>query len=245
MLPMKFLERLKKPARWKALWIVLAAAAFITGAAMVFYSQNGKVYISLKSGAGPAAEGRKLAEASDSTEMLALRRSELKNYGPQRLFSKSQTEKSGSDVKFYLGNFIIPSGAASDRAFICDVYNFVEMTFSGLDSNLSGKSGSMAFKTPCRTKDPDFIGPFLFPLDRVASRPEQMDFVSGSVRVRFYNMASYMNENWLLISARFFNSQKEDGFLVTFHPAPASPAFELHLSFAAGASETPQPAGKL
>ena len=139
----------------------------------------------------------------------------------------------GSFLKFHLGNFIVPDKEQRKHFFVCDLYSYVEMTFTGLDSGVSGDAGKMVFQAPCLSEGVDFIGPFYFPLQAVLQAADEMEFTSAEkdILVQFYNMAPAMNNNWLLIVARFFNSPEDDNsFWVTFVSGEESPYFELQFT---------------
>ena len=55
----------------------------------------------------------------------------------------TKTGRVGSLLEFYLGNFIIPDRVEGNYLFVCQFYDSVEMTFKGLDSQVSGNIGSM------------------------------------------------------------------------------------------------------
>ena len=90
----------------------------------------------------------------------------------------------------------------------------------------------MMFQAPCLSEGVEFIGPFYFPLEAVLEQSKEMKFVleKKNTLVQFYNMVPAMNDDWLLIMARFFNPADTDdeGFLVTFIPGEESPYFELY-----------------
>ena len=243
-----FKKNIKKAAILGAL-----AVCFVCGFLLVFYSWDGKVYVYLGEG-----KFRDLAQAdaqgSDSS-FVELSRKELAQQGSNQLFAKSKIDREGPLLKFYLGNFIIPDRAEGKYFFVCQFYDYVEMTFKGLDSGVSGNIGSMVLQAPClmegeeeaeeeeaenRKKKEEFIGPFYFPLEDVLRQSDKEDILQQPDKikmefaleekdtlVRFHKMAPSMNDNWLLTVARFFNSPDEDGFFVYFTPGEESPYFEL------------------
>ena len=197
---------------------------------MVFYSWDGKVYVSL----GESRKFRKLAETEEREEsgasFIELSRKELKEHGSEQLFAKSKVCLESPLLKFYLGNFIVPDKEQRKHFFVCDLYSYVEITFTGLDSGVSGDTGKMVLQAPCLSEGMEFIGPFYFPLQAVLQAANEMEFTSAEkdILVQFYNMAPAMNDNWLLTVARFFNSSEDDNsYFVTFVPGEESPYFEL------------------
>lgn len=229
----------KKTLKKRAAPLIILAAFFIFGFLLMFYSWDGKFYVSL----GEGKYSRGLAEENKSNpSVMALSKENLEQKGSHQLFAKTKSDRVGPLLEFFLGNFMIPDETQGKFIFICQFYNYVELTFQGQDSIVNGKNtGGMVFKAPCLTKEEGFIGPFYFPLSDVLietnkdflQQPQQkMEFAltEKDTRVRFFNMAPAMNDNWLLVIARFFNSSDpdEDGFTVTFKSGEDAPYFELH-----------------
>lgn len=217
----------------KVIVFFILAVFFLLGFLVVFHSWEGKVYVSL----GESGKFRKLAETEDGegreASFIELTREELKEHGSEQLFVKTKACSQGSLLAFHLGNFIVPDTERRKHFFICDLYKYVEMTFTGSDSSVSGKGfiyGKMVFQAPCISEGVEFIGPFYFPLEAVLGQSEKMKFAleEKNTLVQFYNMVPAMNDNWLLTVARFFNSNDEGEYFVTFIPGEESPFFELH-----------------
>lgn len=230
---MSWWKRFLKENVKKRMVTLIVLIAFLTfGFLLVFYSWDGKIYVSL----GKGKYSRGLAEEGESdSSVIALSKEDLGKKGANQLFSKSKTNRTGLFLKFYLGNFIISDKTQGKRLFVCQLYDYVELTFKGLDSEVSKNTGGMVFKAPCLMEEEEFIGPFYFPLSDVLSQSDlqsnKMEFTlpDKNTLVRFHTMAPAMNNNWLLIVARFFNSSNadEDGFFVHFTPGEDAPYFEL------------------
>ena len=214
-------------------------ACLISGFFLVFYSWDGKVYVSL----GETAKSRKLATDGDGPKKarscIEISRKNRSELAPRQLFVKSRTGKRrGGLLEFYLGDFIISDKSQGTHFFVCDLYDSVELTFQGQDTLVSGTPGTMVLKAPClrqpvkhsrksqqqttseqapclkqAVEGDRLIGPFYFPLAGVLSHPDKMEFAlkEKDTLVRFYNMTPAVNSNWLLIVARFFNSSNNTG----------------------------------
>ena len=209
--------------------LILLAAFFIFGFLLVFYSWNGTIYVSLGKGKHSRKLAKKSSEANPS--FIALSKDELAQTGTNQLFARSKTDRTDSFLKFYLGNFITPDKTQGKRLFVCQLYDYVELTFKGLDSVISGNTGGMVFQAPCLMEEEGFVGPFYFPLLDVLQQSDKMEFTlkEKDTLVRFYNMAPARNNNWLLTFARFFNSSlpDKDGLSVSFTPGEEAPYFEI------------------
>ena len=151
---------------------------FVCGFLLIFHSWDGKVYVHLGEG-----KFRKLAEAGEknvASSVIELSRKELADQGSEQLFVNTKTQRVDSLLEFYLGNFIIPDRVEGKYLFVCQFYDSVEMTFKGLDSQVSGNIGSMVFRAPCLMEEKEdedkkkkkFIGPFYFPLEDVLKQSE-------------------------------------------------------------------------
>lgn len=241
-----FKENLKK-----TILLALLVACFIVGFFLVFYSWDGKVYVSL----GETTKSRKLAEADGNEQpkqhaCIEISRKNRSKLTPHQLFAKSRTGKRNDGLlEFYLGDFIISDKSQGKHFFACDLYDFVELTFQGQDTLVSGTPGTMVLKAPCLKQpvktsrksqrqtagkqvpclkqalgDNRLIGPFYFPLAEVLNHPDKMEFSlkKKDTLVRFYHMTPAMNSNWLLIVARFFNSSKNtNSYTFTSDRSPA------------------------
>ena len=243
-----------------ALALAVLGLFFLAGFGLVFFSWDSKVYVSLAgspsiggfSGEGGASAGsgappaRRLAGEGEAAPVRAFSKEDLSNQNS--LFAGGEVrDRTDGLIRFYLGNFITPDSYDGKRRFICQAYDSVELIWTGLDANVSGNSGGMVFRAPCQTA-PDSeerIGPFYFPAGKILNAPYQTGFDLKGERlpasekigpieerslIRFYNMTPAMNNNWLLVRARFFNfsneeSEEEDGFFVSFKAG--GPSFEL------------------
>ena len=167
-------------------------------------------------------------------DALALSPDSLSLEAQQNLFQKAKINKSEEDIQFYLGSFLVSAPQGGSYQFICKTYSFVELTFISVGVSLSGHKGRLILQAPCLNHDEELIGPFTIPLKKIISNPDQRFFSDSQLNtfIRFYDTAILLMKDWRLITARFFNEEEEDGFLVQWKIDSAHPdrkAFQIKL----------------
>ena len=155
--------------------------------------------------------------------------------------SKVVESEEGDHLAFYLGNFLAPPPthsrlqmAAQERAFICQLYDFVEFSFVATGLRLSGGYGSMILRSPCNMEDELNIGPFWIPREEILSSDTETVFElpEEDTFVRFYNASIVLTPEWLLETVRFFNEaqvEEEEEQELLIHLDPEEHPFSISL----------------
>lgn len=206
--------------------ILILTIAFGLGLTLGLKSWNNNLYISWS----PSTK-RTLAMAGDHKNLLNFSSNSLTQELSSVLFSQHQVSQKDNLLSFYLGNVLIPDEKTQKHRFICEVFPFVEFSFTALGISLSGEQGLMLVQSPCQTEDMDWIGPFWLPQKEILSHPEKNIFQieEKNIFVRFYNASIELTPSWLLSSVRFFNKETEPQELLIQMKANQTPYFELDL----------------
>lgn len=203
----------------------IICAVFALGLFFGLNSWNKNLYVQWN-----PSQGRGIAQAN-SSEILSLTSDQLTQKANFILFSQHQIIKEKDITAFYLGNFLVQESNSKKHRFICQIFPFVELSFSAVGVNFSGETSLMILQSPCLMKDESFIGPFWLPLERILAHPEQKSFelLDEKTFIRFYNTSILMTDKWLLTSVRFFKKegQEDDELLIRFIPGKDNPFFEL------------------
>lgn len=191
-------------------------------------------------------QGRGIAGANSSPEILNLSSDQLTQQAGFALFSQNQVLEKEKLMAFYLGNVLIPDANSGKHRFICQVFPLVEFSFSAIGLHSSGEEGLMFIQSPCNTKNEDLIGPFWIPHKEILAKPYENSFEIPEKKtfIRFYNASIVLTDSWLLKSVKFFSEGERDSrllasepesfyrdneFLVRFTPGEENPFFELSL----------------
>ena len=178
------------------------------------------------------SQGRGVAGADSSTEILNVSMEQLTQKASEVLFSQNQVIEKDGSIAFYLGNFLIPDTNSKKHRFICQIFPLVEFSFSAVGINLSGEKGLMVLQSPCNMENENSIGPFWIPNKEILAQPSKKSFELPEKEsfIRFYNASTALTPSWLLTNVRFFSEgQKDNEFLVRFVPGVENPYFELSL----------------
>ena len=181
------------------------------------------LYLSIAS----QGQGRYVASSEDSSDLVAISLADYQEDVQNKLFGHSQIKKNTENLEFHLGNFLVPS--QGKHQFVCQTYSLVELRFVAMGLSLSGDTGEMVVQAPCRMESSEFIGAFVLPMETILKSPEKNTFQleDEETLIHFYNAATGLTEEWLLIAVRFFNSFDEDGYVVHYKPGQKGGFFEL------------------
>lgn len=229
-----------KKKLYKALFPAgIIGAVFALGLFFGLNSWNKNLYVQWN-----PSQGRGIA-GEDSLEILNLSSSQLTQKAGAILFSNNQVIREKGLTAFYLGNFLVQDPHLKQHRFICQLFPFVELSFSAVGITLSGEPGLMVLQSPCLMEDENFIGPFWIPHEKILTHPEQKSFElpEREIFIHFYHVSISLTHNWLLTNVRFFNKDNEENneLLIRFIPGKDKPYFEFSLK---DTEATEEPVGK-
>lgn len=190
-------------------------------------SWNGNLYVQWS-----PSQGRGVAGADSSKEILNLSSDRLTSSAESILFSQNKIIRQGDLLSFYLKNFLVHDPQFKKHRFICQIFPFVEFSFSALGVSLSGEEGLMLVQSPCNIENENFIGPFWIPYKQILENPSKRSFEISEEEtfIRFYHASVVLTPSWLLKSVRFFDSNQEDNeLIIRFTPNNQNSYLELNL----------------
>ena len=208
-----------KKVQKSAFTALIALFILVFGLFLGFQSWNKNLYVSWK------PMGRGLAGESKEELVLNLSSEQLISNFKTVLFEDIQAIDEEGLVKLYLRNLLIPNKKTKEYAFLCEIFSFVELSFSSLDISFSGEPGLMLVESPCREKDMDSIGPFFIPKKEILADKgkSSFEFEEMETFVHFYKASIALTPRWLLKSIRFFNKDNEEELLSLFDATENKP----------------------
>ena len=213
---MKKIIKFNKKQINKFMFPFALAVCFILGLFFSLTTWDGKVFISLSN-----SQVRSIANVDSALDVLSLSPQALKSQSQNILFKNTKINHLGDGVQFYLGSFLTSHPTQGGYQFVCQAYSFVELSFISSDVSLSGHKGRLVLQSPCYSqgeegKGEELIGPFWIPTKKILDNPGESSFTDEEAQtfIRFYETAIFLMKDWQLVTARFFNSEEEDGFLV-------------------------------
>jgi len=167
---------------------------------------------------GHANFGASLTKSSVSRDPAAIRKNydfsglagdALSQASKQRLASGAIVRKSDSDVGVGLGDFVISSNDGQ-KAFACQKYGTVELSFEGDGSAINGQKPEMQVEGSCEVaSDINSISPLWIPVAKILGEPVadgEFDFrEQHPVRVRFANVSGVWPTTWRLKGVRMID----------------------------------------
>jgi hypothetical protein len=135
----------------------------------------------------------------------------LSQASKQRLVSGAVVTKSGSEVGVGLGDFVVAT-ANGQKAFACQKYSVVELTFEGDGSAVNGVKPEMQVEGNCEVSaDINSISPLWIPVAKILGEPVadgEFDFRENHpVRVRFANVVGAWPTAWRLKGMRMVDPE--------------------------------------
>ena len=167
---------------------------------------------------GHSSLGAALSKSAVSRDPAAIRKNydfsglagdALSQASKQRLASGAFVRQSDNEVGVSLGDFVI-SSADGQKAFACQKYGTVELSFEGDGSAINGQKPEMQVEGSCEVaSDINIISPLWIPVAKILGEPVadgEFDFrEKHPVRVRFANVYGAWPTTWRLKGVRMID----------------------------------------
>ena len=218
---------MKKLVKKAIIPLTLLILVLVLGLFIGFNSWDKNLYVQWSPSKGRGVAGKKSSE-----QLLNLSYDQLSQQARTAVFSKNEVIEENGYIAFYLGNFLVPDSQRQRHQFICQIFPFVEFSFSSIGVILSGERGLMVIQSPCNMEDENFIGPFWIPQKDILAHPSKESYTlpEKETFIRFYHASIELIPRWLLTHIRFFHKdQKQKEFIIHFIPGEDAPYFELSL----------------
>jgi hypothetical protein len=167
------------------------------------------------------------ASKSPSRDPAAIRRvydfsdlqgSALDSASKQRLISGALVVTDNSNIGIGLGHFVL-RGQDGQKAFACQTYSKVVLTFEGDGMMVGGEKPQMEVEGACDVSaDINSIAPLWIPVAKIlgeAVADGEFDFREGKpVKIRFANVSDQWPTTWVLKSVRLVDPIKSASVIV-------------------------------
>ena len=181
--------------------IVVMISLFYGGYLISSQSGNKKVVISLN----PSSSSRGLAGIENPSLVTS-------NPDPQNLIKQALVEPTPESMKFYLGQFLVPSGQGT-YVLACQKYQTLNMIFLAVGTSIHGHLPEMIIRSDCQITEnkPFQIGPFFIPTKQILHSPirESLFSMNNSV-VLFHHTVIRRPTTWILARVRFINEKTNE-----------------------------------
>ena len=190
-------------------YVVVVVIAFL-GFQVATNTKNLKTHSIAENSAHGSNVLRDPAAIRKSYDFSGLEGDALSQASKQRLASGALIRKSDTEIGVSLGDFVL-SSAGGRKAFACEKYGTVELTFEGDGSAINGQKPQMQVEGNCEVSaDINSISPLWIPVAKILGEPVadgEFDFrESHPVRVRFANVSGVWPKDWRLKGVRMIDS---------------------------------------